>query len=89
MQQLRAAEIDCIAYWTNGRSTAEVDFVIQRNDEIIPIEVKAAENLKSKSFKIFCEKYNPRNAVRTSLSDYRNETWMCNVPLYIIGNYFD
>jgi predicted AAA+ superfamily ATPase len=89
MQQLRAAEIDYIGYWTNERSTAEVDFMLQHDGEIIPVEVKASENLKAKSFKLFCEKYKPQTAIRTSLSDYRTESWMTNVPLYIIGNYFN
>jgi len=88
MQQLRAAGIDYIGYWTNDKSTAEVDFVIQHEGEIIPIEVKAAENTKAKSFKLFCEKYQPSTAIRTSLSDYRKESWMTNVPLYIVGDYF-
>jgi len=88
IQQLRAAEIDFIAYWTNDKSSAEVDFVIQHNGEIIPIEVKAAENLKAKSLKLFCEKFNFQNAIRTSLSDYRKESWLTNVPLYLVGDYF-
>jgi len=88
IQQLKAAELDYIGYWTNERSTAEVDFVIQNKSEIIPIEVKATENLQAKSFKIFCEKYEPQTAIRSSLSNYRAENWMTNVPLYIIGNYF-
>jgi predicted AAA+ superfamily ATPase len=88
IQQLRAAEIDHIAYWTNDKNRAEVDFVIQHDGDIIPIEVKASENLKAKSFKLFCEKFQPQTAIRTSLSDYRKETWMTNVPLYLIGSYF-
>ncbi|MDR1983967.1 MAG: ATP-binding protein [Prevotellaceae bacterium] len=88
MQQLRQAEPDYIGYWTNDKSTTEVDFVVQHNGEIIPVEVKATENLTAKSFKFFCEKFKPANAVRTSLSGYRRETWMTNVPLYAIGNYF-
>ena len=87
MQQIKAAELDFVGYWTNDRSTAEVDFVIQHEGEIIPVEVKATENLKAKSFKLFCEKYNPKNAIRTSLSDYRKESWLTNVPLYLIGDY--
>jgi predicted AAA+ superfamily ATPase len=89
IQQLKASEIDFSAYWTNDKSTAEVDFIIQHNGEIIPIEVKAAENLKAKSLKLFCEKFNFQNAIRTSLSDYRKELWLTNVPLYLIGNYFN
>jgi predicted AAA+ superfamily ATPase len=87
MQQLKAAEIDYIGYWTNGRSTAEVDFIIQHEGEIVPIEVKSSENTKAKSFKLFCQKFQPKTAIRTSLSDYRKESWMTNVPLYIVGNY--
>jgi predicted AAA+ superfamily ATPase len=89
IQQLRAEEIDVITYWTNDRSTAEVDFIVQHNGEIIPIEVKATENLKAKSLRLFCEKFNFQNAIRTSLSHYRKESWLMNVPLYIIGNYFE
>ena len=89
IQQLTRQKNNPIFYWTNERSTAEVDFVLQHNSEIIPIEVKATENLKAKSFKLFCEKFNPSTAIRASLSDYRKESWLTNVPLYIIGNYFE
>ena len=51
---------------------------------VIPIEVKAAENLQAKSFKVYAEKYMPNYVIRTSLSDYREETWMINLPLYAI-----
>ena len=88
MQQLKSAEINAIAYWTNDKNTAEVDFIIQHQGDIIPVEVKSAENLKAKSFRFFCEKYNAKNAIRASLSDYRKESWMTNVPLYVIGDYF-
>jgi len=85
MQQLRLDSERYIGYWTNDRSTAEVDFVIQEEGEVIPIEVKSGENLKAKSFRLFCEKYKPSKAIRTSLSDYKEESWMENVPLYAIG----
>ena len=84
MQQLRLNSNRIIAYWTNERSTSEVDFVIQEEGCVIPIEVKAGENLKARSFKLFCEKYKPVKAIRTSLSDYHEELWMTNVPLYAI-----
>jgi predicted AAA+ superfamily ATPase len=89
MQQLKAAHINFIGYWTNERSTSEVDFVIQHNGRIIPIEVKSSENTKAKSFKLFCEKYQPETAIRSSLSNYREESWMTNVPLYIVGDFFE
>ena len=52
---------------------------------MIPIEVKAEENLKAKSLKAFWEKYQPQYAVRTSMSDYREQEWMTNIPLYAIN----
>lgn len=85
MQQLRVDSERFIGYWTNERSTSEVDFVIQEEGEVIPIEVKSGENLKAKSFRLFCEKYKPQKAIRTSLTDYKEESWMENVPLYAIG----
>ena len=82
MQQLRLKSESYIGYWTNERSTAEVDFVVQEEGEIIPIEVKSGENLKAKSFKQFCEKFKPDKAVRTSMAPYKKEEWMINIPLY-------
>lgn len=85
MQQLRLNSERYIGYWTNERSTSEVDFVIQEEGKVIPVEVKSGENLKAKSFRLFCEKYKPSEAIRTSLTDYKKEEWMINVPLYAIG----
>lgn len=85
MQQLRVNNTIYIGYWTNDGNSYEVDFLIQKDGEIIPIEVKANENLKAKSFQSFCNKYNPKKAIRTSLSDYKEESWMTNIPLYAIG----
>jgi predicted AAA+ superfamily ATPase len=84
MQQLILKRDRFISYWANERSTTEVDFVIQSDGEIIPIEVKSGENLKAKSFKFFCEKYHPAKAIRTSLTNYKEEEWMTNLPLYAI-----
>ncbi|MDR0961926.1 MAG: ATP-binding protein [Mediterranea sp.] len=82
MQTLRLHAQDYIGYWTNERSTAEVDFVIQREGTVIPIEVKAEANVRSKSFKLFCEKYQPQTAVRFSMLPYKQKGWMTNIPLY-------
>lgn len=71
-------------YWTAENATAEVDFILQHQNEVIPIEVKAEENLKSKSLKVFVEKFDNKNAVRTSMNKYREESWLINVPLYAI-----
>lgn len=75
-----------IYYWATPNATAEIDFLIQKQNEIIPIEVKAEENLKSKSLKVFVEKYAPTTAIRTSMSRFRVQDWMMNIPLYgIVG----
>lgn len=86
MQELTAAGHDYIGYWTNEKSTAEVDFIVQKEGEIFPIEVKAETNVRAKSFKLFCEKYHPTQAYRSSLLPYQPEEWMTNLPLYGIGN---
>jgi hypothetical protein len=52
---------------------------------LIPIEVKAGENLNAKSFKRFCEEHKPAKAIRTSLTNYKQESWMTNLPLYAIN----
>lgn len=85
MQQLRLASERYIGYYTNERSTSEIDFVIQENGKIIPVEVKSGENLRAKSFRLFCETYKPVKAIRTSLASYKEEDWLTNVPLYAIG----
>jgi len=87
MQELRLDSDRYIGYWTNDRSTSEVDFVIQDRGRVIPVEVKSGETLRAKSFKIFCDKYKPAVAIRTSMSDYREESWLVNLPLYAIAQF--
>ncbi|MGB9667023.1 MAG: ATP-binding protein [Candidatus Cryosericum sp.] len=72
-------------YYATENSTGEVDFLIQKGSTVIPIEVKAAENLKSKSLRAYSDKYKPSYAVRTSLSNFRKESWLVNLPLYAIS----
>jgi len=71
-------------YWTNERGSAEIDFLIDTGSEVIPVEVKAETNLKAKSLKTFCEKYSPKTAIRTSMTDYKEEDWLLNLPLWAI-----
>ncbi len=82
MQQLAVKDNRYIFYWTNKRSTSEVDFVIQDEGAIVPIEVKSGKNLRSRSFRLFYEKYKPGTAIRTSPLRYQEEGWMTNIPLY-------
>lgn len=90
-EQFIAQELACsrnnLYYYSNEKSTAEIDFVIQKEDVIIPIEVKAQENLKSRSLKMYCQKYSPKAALRSSMSKYRKEEWMTNVPLFLLSEY--
>jgi len=72
-------------YWSAERALAEVDFVIQSENNVYPVEVKASENLKSKSLASFCKKYDIDTGIRLSLSNYWNQGWMKNIPLYAIG----
>ncbi len=72
-------------YWTAEGSQAEVDFVIQNQGRVLPVEVKAAENLQAKSLKVYNRKFSPQICIRTSASDYRREKWFINLPLYAIS----
>ncbi|OJV34311.1 MAG: hypothetical protein BGO29_08560 [Bacteroidales bacterium 36-12] len=78
-----------VYYWSAENGRAEVDFVVQHAGKVIPIEVKAEENLQAKSLKSYCQKYNSQLALRTSMSDYRKEDWLINIPLYAIGEIVD
>lgn len=84
LQQLLTIPDLAIYYWSAERSSSEIDFLVQSIGEVIPIEVKAEENLQAKSLKTFCQKYAPTTAIRTSMSDFRKEDWLTNLPLYAI-----
>lgn len=86
-QQLFVEKDASIYYWSPG-SRAELDFLIQFSGEVIPLEVKAEENLHAKSLKVYYEKYKPKIAVRTSMSDFRKQELMTNVPLYAVNTLF-
>lgn len=83
-QQLKTIDNLNVCYFTNDRGSCEIDFVVDTGETVVPIEVKAEINLKAKSLKTFCEKFNPENAVRTSMADYRKDDWLTNLPLYAI-----
>lgn len=86
-EQYVAQELRCNlglspCYWSAEQATAEVDFIFQHKSKIYPLEVKAEENLKAKSLKLYSDKYRPNIAIRTSMSDYRHNDWLLNLPLY-------
>lgn len=86
LQQLLVVPENDIFYWSAENATAELDFLIQTEEKIVPIEVKAEENLRAKSLKYFTQKYEIGQAVRTSMSDFREQEWVVNFPLYAIEN---
>lgn len=83
-QQLKTVGNLDIFYYTNERGSCEVDFVVDTGEQIIPVEVKAEVNLRAKSMKMYREKFSPEVSVRTSMSDYKKEDWLLNLPLYAI-----
>ncbi|MBO7174201.1 MAG: ATP-binding protein [Spirochaetaceae bacterium] len=83
-QQLKTIQDVAVYYYTNDRGSCEVDFVIDTGDIIVPVEVKAEVNLRAKSLKTYQEKFSPEVSVRTSMSDYKKEDWLINLPLYAI-----
>lgn len=70
-------------YWTSG-NTAEVEFVIQRGDAIVPVEVKAGTSVTAKSLSLYRSKYSPALSVRLSLRNMRRDDDLLNVPLYLV-----
>ncbi|MBQ9198762.1 MAG: ATP-binding protein [Lachnospiraceae bacterium] len=72
-------------YYSNQSSTNEIDFLTQIESNIIPIEVKAEENLNSKSLKAFVDKYSPDISVRFSMKNYIEQDWLVNIPLWEVS----
>lgn len=84
MQQLKTNSNLAIYYWSADSSRGEIDFLLQRDCDIIPVEVKAEENLQAKSLRSFVDKNPGLHGVRLSMSPYREQDWMTNYPLYSV-----
>ena len=85
LQELKSKQKTSVFYWSSEKGDGEIDFLIQRDSDNIPIEVKAEENLMAKSLRSFANKYGTKINVRTSMSNYRKEEWLINIPLYLIS----
>ena len=85
LQQLKSVKGLSIYYWSSDTSRGELDFLLQKDVSVIPVEVKAEENMESKSLRFFVEKNAGLHGVRFSMSDYRKQEWMINYPLYSVG----
>lgn len=70
-------------YWESERG-AEIDFIIQRDGQLIPIEVKSADNTKAKSLKVYMETYKPAYAIKISARNFGFEDGKKTVPLYAV-----
>ena len=77
-----------ISYYSTNDSQVEIDFVVQTDERIIPIEVKAATNVRSKSLRTFINSHSEFKGLRISMKPYQDEGWMENIPLYAISAYF-
>ena len=84
LQQLKVHSSLSIYYWSAENSRGEIDFLLQRDEQIIPIEVKAEENLQAKSLRVFVERNPNLRGVRLSMSPYREQDWLVNYPLYSV-----
>ena len=72
-------------YWTNGGGTAEVDFVVQRDQDLVPVEIKATRNLKSQSLRVYQDKFAPALIIRSSLAPYEKHGNLVDLALYALG----
>ena len=84
LQQFKTIKDLPVYYWTNETSRSEVDFVIQLDSKAVPVEVKAATNLKARSLKIYIEQFKPKLSLRTSLADYKKTDNLVDLPLYTV-----
>mgnify|MGYP001704788861 CR=1 FL=1 len=87
MSQLVATADTSVFYYSNN-AKLEIDFLIQHGNAIVPIEAKAEENLRSKSLSTFVASHPDMHGLRFSMSDYREQDWVTNVPLYAVTSYF-
>jgi predicted AAA+ superfamily ATPase len=72
-------------YWRPENAEAEVDFLLPINGEIIPLEIKSSENVRSRSLSVYSKEYSPTICIRASLLAYRHQQWLLNIPLYSLG----
>ncbi len=86
LQQLVVSSIP-LYYWNPENAESEVDFVMPIHGNLIPLEVKAGDNVRSRSLSVYAKAYAPDICLRTSLLPYRKQEWMENLPLYGIAGW--
>lgn len=88
-QQLQKYIPNGIFYYSAENSQAEIDFLLQDETHLVPVEVQAEENLRAKSLRAFAAKNPSSRPVRVSMSPFREESWMSNLPLYASSRIMD
>ena len=83
-QQMKTHKDIDIYYWSADNSSGEIDFIVQKEGVITPIEVKSSENLQSKSLSAFIKRHPELKGLRFSMSEFKDQEWMKNKPLYSI-----
>ena len=83
-QQLISETNYPVYYYSNEKNRYEVDFIIQKEGSVVPIEVKAEENLRSRSLRAFYDKYSPETVIRLSMAGMKKEDWLVNIPLWAV-----
>lgn len=86
LQELIAETSFTPYYYGTDSQTFEMDFMIQKGRDIVPIKVKAEKMTQAKSLRMYCEKFEPRYAVRFSMLDYIEQENLTNIPLYAVCN---
>ena len=77
-------------YWSSDKTPAEIDFVLQTDQRVIPVEVKAGENVRARSMSEYIKNHPEYQlkGLRISMMGYQDQDWMENIPLYAISKYF-
>lgn len=84
VQQLVSQNLP-LYYWRPQNAEAEVDFLLPLKNQIIPLEIKSSENVRSRSLSVYAKTYEPKICVRASLLPYRHQQWLENIPLFSLG----
>ena len=84
LQQIIAETSYTPYYYSGEKSTYETDFLIQKGRDILPVEVKAEENVRSRSARYYYEKFHPAYVIRISMAGAVDQEWIRNIPLWAV-----
>ena len=84
LQQLVTKKDWITYYWSAANGQAEIDFILQIAGKVVPVEVKAENNLKAKSLKVYMDQFKPHMSIRCSMADYKKKERLTELPLYAV-----